>query len=178
MGYFLLLPMRPKISKFSSETQKLPEIGCVRFRIRFKNNCHTLNNTFFFYIKISSSFIFSMIWWDPPAGGNCRTFVCVLFRKWSWVPPPPQKNSCLNPWSFWIPWLGSLREVCPPKKTIVFIFCSGKIRSNFSGQKNDTPCVGLKVKTMDVFQCIASKLNDISGARQLLTTSCESICCS
>ena len=46
-GLFLLLPMRPKSSKFSSETQKLPEIGCVRFRIRFKNNFYTLNTDIF-----------------------------------------------------------------------------------------------------------------------------------
>ena len=91
MGYFLLLPMRPKISKFSSETQKLPEIGCVRFRIRFKSNFHTLNSTFFFYIKISSSAIFSMIWCDLPVGGKSDICVCFVSKVKLSSSPPQRK---------------------------------------------------------------------------------------
>ena len=76
---------------FSSETQKLPEFGCVRFRIRFKNNFHTLNADIFLLHK---NIIFGHIFDDlmgSPAGGK-SDICCVCFvSKVKLSSSPPKK---------------------------------------------------------------------------------------
>ena len=60
--------LRFKILKLSSESQNLPEIGCLRVQSRFKINFHGLKMHNFLLNKKSASLIFSMILAEPLVG--------------------------------------------------------------------------------------------------------------
>ena len=105
---------RLKISKFSSKSQNLPKMGCLRIQDRFKTNLHALKTHMFLLRKnINFCHIFDDLG-DTLAGGKSGIFISFskvnlgsYRKKW----PKSVEFLVLG-----IPWLGSLRQNDLPLK--------------------------------------------------------------
>ena len=83
---------------FSSKSQNVTKIECLRIQYRFKINFHALKNVNFCSTSNDINFChILMILLGSPLPVENRTFFSIFFRKWIFTTP---KNSGLNPWSF------------------------------------------------------------------------------